>query len=104
MKVALPPGAVIWSINALYCDCDCGLDHEMMIRVRCYVLVAAFASHLVLLSVIVNHRSPRQKSTTLKLNPTTMIRIQIQSLDQIEMHLMTWQAINATFVSQPKKP
>ena len=33
MVVALPPGAVIRSINALDCDCDCGLDHEM-IRVR----------------------------------------------------------------------
>ena len=68
--------------------------------------MAAYASHLVLLSVSVNYRSPRPRSTTLKLNRSqgqTMIRIRIQSLDRIEKHLMTWQIAIKTRSARPAR-
>src|SRR5260221_11576948 len=73
---------IIKCINGLDCDCDHGCEK---IHVRCCVLVDAYASHPVLLSVTVSCRSLSPSSTTLKPNQSltqTMIQTQTRTPDR----------------------
>ena len=100
IEMTSPQNADNHRINGLDCDCDHG--HEK-IRARCCVLVDAYASHRVLLSVIASCRS--LCSPTLKLNQSlsqTTIRTRTLTLDRRQkrqMRLMTW---HGTSVRQHK--
>src|SRR6266581_3957521 len=82
MEMTSPQNADNQCINGLDCDCDHGCEK---IHVRCCVLVDAYASHPVLLSVTVSCRSLSSSSTTLNPNQSpsqTMIQTQTRTLDR----------------------
>ena len=92
IEMTSPQNADNQCINGLDSDCDHG--HEKIHARRC-VLVDAYASHPVLLSVTASYRSLCPSSTTLKLNQSlnqTTIRTRTLTLDRRQkrqMRLMT---------------